>query len=177
MRAPAINRRRQELEKKERKRKKKIPNFSSSLGDPRLRSHAVGTVRTTPLASGLVDTLFEHGSNFRTRRFGPACSLLRDEALEPGVLRLELLNLRLQHVDSVCHFLGGLLEGLLALLLLDAESGTGGSVAATLVLFGCDTGRLICGWLVEGIDALQPTLLTKGVIETRSNGGDRGGDR
>ena len=62
--------------------------------------------------------------------------LLGDEALEPLVFHLELTDACLEELDLVGHVLGGLLESLLTLLLLDTETSTGGGVAPTLVLFG-----------------------------------------
>ena len=63
-------------------------------------------------------------------------ALLGDQALEPLVLHLELVDPVLKSGDLVGHFLGLLLESGLTLLLLDTEASRGGCVATTLVLLG-----------------------------------------
>src|SRR5437879_4328462 len=65
---------------------------------------------------------------------------LGQQALEPLVLLLELLDAGLVGGEPVRHLARGLLEGLLALLLLDAEAGRRGRVAPPLVLLSLELG-------------------------------------
>ena len=132
-------------------------------------AHAIGPVAITPLA---LLALGNPGLDL-----GGALLAVGDEALEPCVLRLELLDAGLEHADALRHLLGRLLEGLLALLLLHAEAGARGCVAAALVLLGSVAGRLICRGLVGGACSVGLALLTGGDIEARDDGrhGRRGG--
>ncbi|KAI6763089.1 hypothetical protein HG530_009069 [Fusarium avenaceum] len=72
-----------------------------------------------------------------------ALVLLNKKVLEPLVLHLELVDLALQGRDLVGHLLSGFLKSLLALLLLDTEAGTGGSVAPSLVFLGSMAGGIL----------------------------------
>lgn len=62
--------------------------------------------------------------------------LLNHQPLQPFVLHLQTPNALLQQAVLVLEVLGRLLEGLFALLLLDAEARRGGRVAAAFVFFG-----------------------------------------
>lgn len=73
--------------------------------------------------------LFEHGGDLLI-----AVVLLHNEVLEPSVFRLEERNATFELGNLIRHFLGGFLQSLLALLLLDAESGTRGGVPSPLIL-------------------------------------------
>ena len=66
--------------------------------------------------------------------------LLHHEAPQPFVLRLEAADALLELEVPVLEVLGRLLERLFALLLLDAEAGRGGRVAAAFVFFGREAG-------------------------------------
>lgn len=66
--------------------------------------------------------------------------LLNHQSAQPFVLRLQLPDALLQLQRLVLQVLGRLLEGLFALLLLDAEARRGGGVAAPFVFFGREAG-------------------------------------
>jgi hypothetical protein len=69
--------------------------------------------------------------------------LLGNQALEPLVLHLELVDSVLERGDLVGHFLGLLLESGLTLLLLHTEASGCGCVATALVFFGSETGLFL----------------------------------
>lgn len=66
--------------------------------------------------------------------------LLHHQSPQPLILRLQLPNTLFQLRGLILQLLRRLLEGLFALLLLDAEAGRGGGVAAAFVLFGGEAG-------------------------------------
>lgn len=76
----------------------------------------------------------------RTTRSGV---LFGDQVLEPLVFHLELIHARLKECILVLCFFDSALQGLFALLLLDAKAGRGGSVAAAFVFLGSDTGSVL----------------------------------
>ena len=67
--------------------------------------------------------------------------LLRDQILQPLVLRLELSDARFKLRYFVRHLLGRLLQRLFTLLLLDSESSARCRVAPSFILFGRDARR------------------------------------
>lgn len=77
--------------------------------------------------------------------------LLDHEPPQPLILRLQLPNTLFQPERLVLQILSRLLEGLFALLLLDAEAGRGGGVAAAFVFLGREAGSrgLGLGGVVE----------------------------
>lgn len=78
------------------------------------------------------------GALIRGGVFTTTTTSLSNQALQPLILRLELLDAAFELLDFIRHFLCTLLELRFALLLLDAEACRGGCVAAALVFFGCD---------------------------------------
>lgn len=112
-------------------------NRSSRLGRSSSCSDAVFAFSLYPVAA-LLAILFPQRRNVFF-----ALVLLSDQALEPLILRLQLVDAAFEGSYFVAHLLGGLLESLLTLLLLDAEASTGGCVAAALVLLGGETGGLL----------------------------------
>ena len=75
--------------------------------------------------------------------------LLHHQPPQPLILRLQLPDALLQLQRLVLEILGRLLEGLFALLLLDAEAGRGGGVAAAFILLGGEAGS--GGFGFEGV--------------------------
>jgi hypothetical protein len=104
------------------------------------RTHAIVPALRTPILNIFLLRLF-------LTRLGHlnllTTTLLRNKTLEPLILHLQLLDFALKHLHLLRHFFRLLLERLLALLLLHAETGGRGRVAAALVLFGCETGGLL----------------------------------
>ena len=72
---------------------------------------------------------------------------LREKVLQPSVLHLQLSYAGFESGVSFRSFTNSPFQGLLALLLLHAETSTGGRVPASPVLFGCKTDIFL---LVEG---------------------------
>jgi hypothetical protein len=142
-------------------------------------AHALGVRRATPPRSLLLLVLAQQRLDIAAGRLAGA--LLSNQALEPCVLRLELADAGLELLHAVAHLLGGLLERLLALLLLDAEAGGSGCVAAALVLLGGAAGGLVEVVEVGGADAevevVRGLALPAGVVVAaqRGEGGGRRG--
>jgi hypothetical protein len=140
-------------------------------------AHALGVRRATPPRSLLLLVLAQQRLDITRRRLAGA--LLSNQALEPCVLRLELADAGLELLHAVAHFLGGLLERLLALLLLDAEAGGGSRVAAALVLLGGAAGGLVeveVGGADAEVEVVGGLALPAGVVVAAQRG-DGGGRR
>lgn len=101
----------------------------------RLGTNTVSSELGTPVSLLLVFLCFTlRGKLLELLLHALDVALLGDQALEPLVLHLELVDPVLKGGNLVGHFLGLLLESGLTLLLLDTEASRGGCVATTLVL-------------------------------------------